>query len=316
MTVPGNPFAPFLEAQQAIVLDGGLATTLEAFGCALDAKLWSAGLLRDDPGSVRAVHQAFLEAGADCIATVTYQASFQGFAEVGLTDAEALELFGLAVRLAVEERDRFWSVEANRRARLRPLVAASIGPYGAYLADGSEYDGRYGLGVDELRRFHRRRFELMAESAADLVALETIPSVVEAEALLGILADSGSAWAWISFSCPDGAHISDGTPVEEVARLCDGSERLCAIGVNCTAPTHVPEIVRRMCSATELPVLAYPNSGEGWDAGAKRWTPAGVEADLSEAVVEWVREGARGVGGCCRVGPETIRHLRERALGT
>jgi len=312
MTAGPNPFARFLDTQGVVILDGGLATTLEDMGCALDKKLWSAGLLRDNPDAVRAAHRAFLEAGADCIATVGYQASFLGCSELGLSDAESVSLLEQSVRLAVEARDAFWSDPLNQVDRAEPLVAASVGPYGAYLADGSEYHGKYVVDRAALADFHLRRFQLLANSAADLVACETVPSAEEAEVLLDILADTPTTWAWISFSCRDGGHLSDGTPVGEVARLCEDTERVAAIGVNCTAPEHVAHLIDAMRSETTLPILAYPNSGEGYDAESKDWTGGGSDVDLVTLAEEWVASGAEGVGGCCRVGPDLIRALRRR----
>lgn len=309
-----NPLAPFLTAQGVIVLDGGLATTLEAMGHTLDPKLWSAGLLRDDPDAVRAVHRAFLDAGADCIATVGYQASYRGFADLGMSEDEATELFELSVRLAAETRDSFCMASGAAAGRLRPAVAASIGPFGAYLADGSEYHGRYGEGREVLDDFHRRRFQLLADSAADVIACETVPSRLEAEVLLDLLADTPNVWAWLSFSCRDGAHINDGTPITEVAALCEDAERVAAIGVNCTAPEHVSDLVEAIRPVTTLPILVYPNSGEEYDALGKSWLHETSSVDLVTAAPDWIDRGAEGVGGCCRVGPETIRALRSRVV--
>lgn len=314
MTPSANPLAAFLERQGFVVLDGGLATTLEARGHELDSTLWSAALLRDDPGAVRDVHRAFLEAGADVVATAGYQASFAGFEEAGLGEGDAVELFRRSVAIAVEARDGFWADPANREGRLRPLVAASVGPYGAYLADGSEYDGRYGLPASDLDAFHRRRFRLLADSAADLVACETIPSGPEARVLLEILEDTPGAWAWLSFCCRDAAHLHDGTPLAEVVRACEGASRVAAVGVNCVAPSLVAGLVDTIRAETSLPLLVYPNSGEGWDAERGAWTGRGSSDRVAASAPSWLEAGARGVGGCCRVGPEAIRALRERLV--
>jgi homocysteine S-methyltransferase len=314
MTAAQNPLAPFLQAQGAIVLDGGLATTLEEMGSQLDPKLWSAGLLRDDPDAVKAVHRAFLEAGADCIETVGYQASFLGYADLGIAESDATDLFDLSVQLAVEARDAFWSGLRGPNDRIRPLVAASVGPFGAYLADGSEYHGRYGVERAELDEFHRRRFQLLATSAAELIACETVPSRLEAEVLLDLISDTPDVWAWISFSCCDGEHISDGTPVAEVAALCEDVDRVAAIGVNCTAPEHVADLIDAIRPATTLPILAYPNSGEGYDAKRKTWVDGRSQADVATSAAGWIDRGAEGVGGCCRIGPDAIRLLRDRVV--
>ena len=314
-----GPLAPFLARGRPFITDGGLATALEARGHRLDTRLWSAELLVSDPGAIRGIHAEYLAAGADCVTTASYQASFAGFRERGFGDVEAARLLERSVALAVEARDRYWSNRANQAGRLRPLVAAGAGPYGAYLADGSEYDGRYGVSAEVLDAFHRRRFRLFARSAADLILCETIPSGLEVEVLLGILAETPEARAWMSFCCGDGARLWDGTPVEEVARLCDRAERVVAVGVNCVAPVHVGELVGRLWSGTDLPVIVYPNSGEVYDArtGAWHWPANGADGagEPTLDARDWIACGAAGVGGCCRVGPAEIRALRRRVAG-
>ncbi len=314
-----GPLAPFIARGSPLIADGGLATALEARGHRLDARLWSAELLVSNPDAIRDIHAEYLAVGADCVSTASYQASFSGFRELGHDDAEAAGFLELSVVLAVEARDQYWADLANRAGRLRPLVAASAGPYGAYLADGSEYDGRYGVEPRVLDAFHRRRFRLFARSAADLVLCETIPSGLEIEVLLGILAETPKAWAWMSFCCADGARLWDGTAVEEVARLCDRAERVVAVGVNCVAPAHVGELIERIRTRTDLPVIAYPNSGEVYDAhtGTWRW-PANGAGGAGEPILgarDWIARGAAGVGGCCRVGPAGIRALRRQLDG-
>lgn len=314
-----GPLAPFLARGSPLIVDGGLATALEARGHRLGTRLWSAELLVSKPDAIREIHAEYLAAGADCVSTASYQASFAGFRERGCDDARAAGFLELSVALAVEARDRYWAVQANRTGRLRPLVAASVGPYGAYLADGSEYDGRYGVELEVLDEFHRRRLRLFARSPADLILCETIPSGLEVEALLGILEETPDAWAWMSFCCADGARLWDGTPVEEVARLCDRAERVVAVGVNCVAPAHVGELIGRIRTATDLPVIVYPNSGEVYDADTGTWHwPANGAGGTGEPILdarEWIARGAAGVGGCCRVGPAGIRALRRQVAG-
>ena len=314
-----GPLAPFLARGRPLIADGGLATALEARGHRLSTRLWSAELLVSKPDAIRDIHAEYLAAGADCVSTASYQASFAGFREQGYGEAEAAGFLELSVALAVEARDRYWAVEAKRTGRPRPLVAASAGPYGAYLADGSEYDGRYGVECGVLDDFHRRRFRLFARSAADLILCETIPSRLEVEALLGILEETPDAWVWMSFCCADGARLRDGTPVEEVARLCDRADRVVAVGVNCVAPAHVGELIGRIRTVTDLPAIAYPNSGEVYDAHTGTWHwPANGAGGTGEPVLDardWIARGAAGVGGCCRVGPAGIRALRRQIAG-
>jgi homocysteine S-methyltransferase len=314
-----------------LLIDGGLATALEAKGFSLDDPLWSARLLIEAPDAVREVHTDFLEAGADVIATVTYQASLPGFAARGIGREEGLRLFELATGLAVEARDAFWAglergpADAHSDSprlgdprpgdapprRRRPLVAASVGPYGAYLADGSEYRGDYAVGRGELYRFHRERWHLFAEGGADLIACETIPSALEAEVLLDLLGETPEIGAWISFSCPDGERISDGTRIAEVAARCDGTPNLLALAVNCTKPRHIESLIGEIRSATDLPILVYPNAGEEYDITTRSWVEVDEDgtagAEWPRLAKGWIEAGASGVGGCCRVTPSDIR---------
>lgn len=307
---PPNPFAPFLKHQGFVLLDGGLATALEARGHDLRDPLWSARVLLEAPEEVWAVHTAYLEAGADCIATVTYQASFPGFEARGLSDGEAEEAFRKAVRLAVEARDAFWSREEHRQGRLRPLVAASVGPYGAFLADGSEYTGTYGLDEDALAAWHRRRWHLLAGEPVDLLGCETVPSGPEARALARLLGETPSRWAWLSFQCRDDGHLADGTPVADAARVAEGSPRIAAVGVNCVPPRAVLPVMRALRQGTARTPMAYPNSGERYDPEAKAWLPGPDDDDPVVATPGWRDAGIRILGGCCRTGPETIRAMR------
>lgn len=309
-----DPFDPFVDDHGCVILDGGLSTALETWGYALDDRLWSAALLRDAPDAIIAAHRAYLDAGADVVTTASYQASILGFVSWGLSEGQAADMLQRSSRLALVARDGH-----HAPGRPRPLVAASIGPYGAYLADGSEYDGRYeGVSRGELEHFHAERLEILADSGVDLLACETLPSLREADVLLELLRDlTPSPPAWMSFSCGDGGHLHDGTPVEEAARLAGGTDRVVAVGVNCTAPRYVPELVRRIRSVYERHVVVYPNSGERYDAGTGTWSdPVEVDPAASPAwlasVLEARSAGADILGGCCRVGPEGIAELRRR----
>lgn len=316
-----------LEGRGCLLLDGGLASELERAGHDLNDPLWSARVLLEDPAAVEGVHRAFLEAGADCITTATYQATFQGLAARGLTAPEAERMFLGAVELAIRTRNRFRAAST----RPRPLVAASIGPYGAYLADGSEYHGDYGLDRTALADFHRRRWEVLARSGADVLLCETIPTLVEARALAALAregvapagvdaapagvtgvpaGEAAAAPVWFSFTCRDEGHLRDGTPVAEVAVWAEECDVVAAVGVNCTAPRFLPGLIAALAAGTGKPILAYPNAGGDWDAAAKRWGRAEAAADWGDACRAWIAAGAAGVGGCCRVGPEGIRQMR------
>jgi homocysteine S-methyltransferase len=302
--------SPFLAHGGVLVLDGGLATELEKAGFDLDHPLWSASVLKDAPEAIVAVHRAYLEAGADCLTTASYQASVPGFRRAGLSEEQARDMLRRSVLLADEARDAFWSDPANRAGRHRPLVAASVGPYGAYLANGAEYTGAYDLDERGLFAFHRERFMILADTEADLLACETIPSAVEARALLALLAERPSVRAWLSFSCRDGERLSDGTRLADIVREAGAHPQVLAVGVNCTAPEHVEALLRAAASVTVKPLVAYPNSGERYDPASRSWCGDGDEADWGERGKVWRQAGARLIGGCCRTGPAHVRALR------
>ena len=309
-----DPIKPFLEGQGFLVLDGGLATELEARGCEIADALWSAKILLEDPKMIEAVGYDYLAAGADCIVTASYQATVEGFENRGLAKSEALDTLASSVSLAIEARDRFWENQENRESRVRPLVAASVGPYGAYLADGSEYDGRYGLTVEELVAFHRERWVLLAESGADLMACETIPSSVETLALFDLMRETPDVSSMISFSCRNAEQLCDGSGLAEAVRAASESEQIVAIGVNCVPASLVPELIKTVVAVTDKPMAVYPNSGENYDATTKSWSGIADPVDFAAAAKEWLALGARIIGGCCRTGPEHVRAIRE-ALG-
>ena len=316
MTEPRpNPLAPVLDDGGVLVLDGGLATELERSGLDLDHPLWSARVLRDAPEAITAVHRAYLEAGADCITTASYQATFEGFAREGLSHSEAAQLLRRSVDLALAARDTFWAEPENRQGRQRPIVAASVGPYGAYLANGAEYTGAYDLGEAELVAFHRERFKLLAGSGADLLACETIPSAFEARALAQLLGETPGAVAWLSFSCRDGERISDGTPFVDCVRALASHPQVVALGVNCTAPRFVEGLLRAAASVTTMPLVTYPNSGERYEAATRRWLGTSSAEDWGVSGQVWRDAGARLIGGCCRTGPGHIRKLRAAVSG-
>lgn len=318
VALPPDPLAPFLATQGVLILDGGLATELEARGHDLSDELWSARLLADDPEAIRAVHFDYLEAGADCIVTASYQATVEGFARRGRSEAEAVALLRSAVTIAREARDAFWGDAERRAGRRRPLVAASVGPYGAARADGSEYTGDYDLDEAGLFEFHRQRFELLAAAGADLLACETIPSRAEARALARLVREHPATWAWLSFCCRDSARSADGSDFASLVAEIAPIRNLAAVGVNCTAPAHVAELVAAARAVTAKPIVVYPNSGAGWDAVARRWTDidAAPESagDFASGAALWHASGAALVGGCCRVGPREIVAIRRALL--
>lgn len=293
-----------LSEAPVLLLDGGLATELERRGADLADPLWSARCLIERPTLIRAVHLDYLRAGADILTTATYQATFEGFARRGLDHPSAARLMRTAVELARDARDEYAAAQ-----RVQPaLIAGSVGPYGAMLADGSEYRGRYGLSDAALAAFHRPRLEALAAAGIDLFACETLPCCQEAEVLARLLEDYPLE-AWVSFACRDGTHDAEGEDIGRCARALEGATRIAAIGVNCTPPQFVTELLGRLRGATARPLIAYPNSGERYDAEHHCWTDAAARP-LASWGQEWRRAGARIIGGCCRTGPEDIAALR------
>ncbi|WP_411081062.1 homocysteine S-methyltransferase [Streptomyces sp. cmx-18-6] len=284
-----------------VLLDGGLSNQLEAQGCDLSDALWSARLLADAPEQIEAAHLAYLRAGARVLITSGYQATFEGFARHGIGPDRAEALLARSVELARRAGDAARRADPGREV----WVAASVGPYGAMLADGSEYRGRYGLTVRELERFHRPRMAVLAEAGPDVLALETVPDLDEAEAMVRVAEETGLP-LWLSYSVA-GGRTRAGQPLEEAFAVAAGRERVVAVGVNCCDPAEAEEAVRAAVAVTGKPAVVYPNSGEGWDAEGRGWTgratfdPARVRA--------WTGAGARLVGGCCRVGPDRIGEL-------
>lgn len=304
-----NPIATILDHYPALVIDGALATELERRGCDLKDDLWSAKILLEQPEKIKQVHYDYFKAGAECAITASYQATIEGFIKRGLNKQEAIALIQKSVQLALEARDEFWADESNRMGRLRPFVAASVGPYGAFLADGSEYRGNYGLTENELMDFHRPRMRALIEAGADLLACETIPCLVEAQALGTLLDEFQSLRAWISFSCRDEAHVSEGQRLEDCVRLIEKSPFVVAVGINCTSPKYIPSLIREARKATDKPVIVYPNSGEIYDASRNDWDGHPVYASFGDEAREWFKAGARLIGGCCRTTPEDIRAI-------
>lgn len=282
-----------------MLLDGGLSNALEERGHDLTGALWTARLLRDTPEEIAAVHRTYYEAGAEVATTASYQASLDGFVRLGLGRAEAGELIRRSVLIARRARDELAGEGSTR------LVAASVGPYGAALADGSEYRGRYGVTADRLRDFHRPRLELLASAEPDLLAVETIPEVDEAEVLADLLDEIGLP-AWFSFSA-DGLRTRAGQPLEDAFTVAASTASVVAVGVNCCAPEDVLPAVQLAVATTGLPGVAYPNRGEVWDATRRTWR--GSDHFDPTRAPAWVQAGARYVGGCCRVGPADIAAL-------
>lgn len=309
-----SPLTPCLTQQGYLILDGGLATELEQRGYDLRDPLWSARVLLDDPNAIRQVHLDYLRAGADCVISASYQATPQGLRARGYTTAQSTALLRRSVTLAAEARDLFLA-EPAAAGRCRPLVAASVGPYGAYLANGAEYTGAYDLDRTSLFEFHRERWQVLAASSADILACETIPSYPEALALADLLAATPERYAWFSFSCRDGQHISDGTPLAICLTGLEKLPNVAAVGINCTAPRYVPDLIAAARAVTRKPILVYPNSGEIYEATRSVWLGSADPILFGQAAPVWYAAGATLIGGCCRTGPAHIAGIRAALTG-
>ena len=300
--------SPFLASHGIMILDGGLATELEADGYDLRHPLWSGRLLIEDPEAIQRVHRRYLEAGADCVIAATYQATPQGLAALGYDLDQAAILLRAAVELALEARDEF--VKTHQLNRPRPLVAASVGPYGAYLADGSEFRGDYDLDAAALREFHLPRWRILAQTRAELMACETVPHLGEVQVLASLFSEEGGPPGWISVNCRDGEHLADGTPIEQLVPILEAVPQVMALGINCTAPQWVGSLVRRVRAAgLEKPVVVYPNSGETFCGHTRTWAGDRAPDGFVAYAADWYAAGARLIGGCCRTGPDHIRAL-------
>ncbi|GAB4579899.1 MAG: homocysteine S-methyltransferase [Anaerolineales bacterium] len=345
-----NPLSIRLQTYPFLLVDGAMATELERRGADLNDPLWSAKILLETPDLIRDVHLDYFRAGADIAITASYQATLEGYMRRGLTESQAIALLQKSVHLAREARDLFLAESpisnlppptapfdfAKPPLRVLstfdhqspitdhqspitdhqpPLIAASIGPYGASLADGSEYRGDYGLTEEDLIAFHRPRLTALLPAEPDLLACETIPCLIEARALIRLLAEFPATYAWFTFTARDATHTSSGEPLAECAAFLDGYEQVAAIGINCTAPKYIPGLIREIRRATAKPIIVYPNSGEIYDPTTKTWLG---ETDCDAFGVqarEWYEAGAQIIGGCCRTTPDHVKAIRRELIG-
>ncbi|PSL40041.1 homocysteine S-methyltransferase [Planomicrobium soli] len=301
-----NPIEQILNDFPILILDGAMATELENYGCNLNDRLWSAKIVMENPELVKKVHLDYFEAGADCAITASYQATIEGYKARGLTEEEAIGLIKKSVQISADARDEFWTEWSDKSARPKPLVAASVGPYGAFLSDGSEYRGNYSLTEDELVVFHKDRIRVLVEAGADILACETIPCLIEAKAILKVLKEFPGVYAWFSFSAKDGHNISDGERISDCAKWLDKEEQVAAIGINCSAPHFIESLIEEVKSESSKPIIVYPNSGEEYDAVSKTWSEEPLKNPFSASAQRWHEAGAQIIGGCCRTTPEDI----------
>jgi len=299
-----------IKNQAPLILDGGLGSELDARGYDVCGALWSAELISTHPAAIQQVHRAYLDAGARCIISASYQASIPGLEAAGYEAAAIREVFFETIAIAQRARDEF--LGDNPDCGYRPLVAASIGPYGAYLADGSEYRGNYGVDDDTLRRFHEQRLRWLDESGADLLACETIPDLQEARVLAQLLA-SATTPSWVSFCCRDAQSLHDGNPLKDAVVLFEDLPSVFAVGVNCCESGIVEGLIRNLRTHAPLKlIVVYPNSGAQYDATRKCWHGQETSQQWAQQAAAWHRVGASIIGGCCRIGPGHIRQLAKR----
>lgn len=294
-----------------MVIDGSMSTALEALGANTKSSLWTAAALAEQPGLVKQVHIDYFRAGADCGITCSYQATIPGLTAHGYTEEQAERIIADSVKIFLEARDEWWDEEGEEAGRAYPVCLAGIGPYGAYLADGSEYRGNYGVSDQTLYDFHRRRAEILAEAGADMLLIETQPSLKEALIEAEIAEDLGIDY-WISFSCRDGLRINEGDLIRDCAKaLSSGYPGLKMIGVNCSKPEYIVSLIHELRNATDIPVGVYPNSGLVYDPSTKTWSKAEGQLDFGEYAISYMKAGAAAVGGCCTTDASHIRQVAE-----
>ncbi len=303
-------FDELYSKKHPLVLDGPMGTELERRGYDVNDALWSAKFLKENPEAIRQIHYDYFKAGSDIVTCASYQASVAGFTDHGCTEAEAEEMIAISMQLAVKAREEWWENEGKEFGRPYPLVAGDIGPYGAYLADGSEYTGAYNRTEEEYRAFHFRRMQILKEQGADIFAIETCPKIEEAVSCARMLEELDCDY-WISFSYRNEREINDGTSIEEVVNALKDFPHLKAVGVNCTPPQYVSAIIKKYRALTDIPVCVYPNSGEIYDGIQKMWhgSPDGIT--FRNRVPGWIEDGAELLGGCCRTVPDDIARIAE-----
>lgn len=302
-----------------MVIDGSMSTALEALGADTNNSLWTAAALAGQAELVKQVHLDYFRAGADCGITCSYQATIPGLTAHGYTVEEAERIIADSVRLFIEAREEWWDEEGRDAGRAYPVCLAGIGPYGAYLADGSEYRGNYGVSDNALREFHRRRMEILAEAGADVLLIETQPSLNEALIEAEIAEDLGADY-WVSFSCRDGLRINEGDLIRDCASvLSKGHPGLRMIGVNCSKPEYIVSLIHEIRNATDIPVGVYPNSGLIYDPAIKKWTAPDGQLDFAAYALDYMKAGALAVGGCCTTDASHIKQVtevRDRYVGS
>lgn len=308
-----NLFEQLLQKQNAIIIDGALGTQIQKNGYDVNDSLWSAKYLNENIGVIKEVHRQYLEAGADIIISSSYQASIEGFLQKGFSKEEAKKLIKLSISIAKDTRDEFWKI--NNENRIKPLVAASIGPYGAYLADGSEYSGDYKISDEKLRGFHKERLELILEEKPDLLAIETIPILREVKLIIEVLKELEDIPTWVCFSSKDENSTNADDDINECMKYLQNQDCIDAVGINCTAPQYIPKLIENTKSECTKPIVVYPNGGTKYNPIKKVWEKGDISpSEYGKLAHLWFRKGARIIGGCCETGPKEIDQIRKKLL--
>lgn len=309
-----NKIKQLLSKQKTIILDGALGTQIQVNGYDVNDSLWSAKYLDKNPEVIKEVHRQYLESGADCIITSSYQVSIEDFVNKGFNEDKAIELIKSSIYLAKKVRDDFWSKNLDKN-RIKPLVAASIGPYGAFLADGSEYTGIYDILDEQLKAFHKRRLEIIYETKPDLLAIETIPSLKEAVIIIELLKEYKDISSWITFSAKDEYFTNANDELKKCWQYLDKCEHIEAIGVNCTAPQYISKIIENMKEVSSKQIIVYPNGGSKYNPITKQWEKGDIRAsEFAKMAQLWYTKGAKFIGGCCETGPQEIKAIRKCLL--
>ena len=304
-----NPIKPILEQKKHMIIDGALASELQRRGCDLNDSLWSAKVLIEQPELIQQVHYDYFVAGADCAITASYQATPMGFAPKGIELEESIKLIKTSVKLAQQAKMQYLNDIKQDKAL---LIAGSVGPYGAYLANGSEYTGDYQLSESEFIAFHKDRVTALIDAGVDILACETMPSFLEIKALVKLIQQFPMVNCWFSLTLKDQQHISDGTPLTEVIEYLNSIEQIVSVGINCIALEKVTPALEVLSKLTSKPLIVYPNSGEQYDPTTKQWHKNHHHnCTFANQLDTWIKLGAKLIGGCCQTTPEDIVEIHQ-----
>lgn len=304
-----NPIKTLLEQKKHIVIDGALASELQRRGCDLNDSLWSAKVLIEQPELIQQVHYDYFVAGADCAITASYQATPMGFAPKGIELEESIKLIKTSVKLAQQAKMQYLNDIKQDKAL---FIAGSVGPYGAYLANGSEYTGDYQLSESEFIAFHKDRVAALMDAGVDILACETMPSFLEIKTLAKLIQQFPMVNCWFSLTLKDQKHISDGTPLTEVIEYLNSIEQIVSVGINCIALEKVTPALEVLSKLTSKPLIVYPNSGEQYDPTTKQWHKNhDHNCTFANQLDVWINLGAKLIGGCCQTTPDDIVEIHQ-----